>query len=104
MRQLLNLALLRGEQTTGTQPEPSAPVSSDGNGVRLSRRRLIGVGGVAAIGLAPLVRAIGATVRSDFDVDAAPGRVAFLVDGEERWTVDAARFGGSPRVALERTA
>jgi len=90
--QLLNLALLRGET-----PEAEAAA-----GVSLSRRRMMSIGGIAAFGMTPLVRAIGATIRSEFDVESSKGRVAFLVGGDERWAIDVERFGGAPRLEFDR--
>jgi hypothetical protein len=105
-RSLLNLALLRGHTPTPTTDPSSSPATTDPDhdrrDVSLSRRRLMSVGGIAAIGFTPLVRALGATIRNDFDVVATPDRVSFLVHGDERWTIDAARFAGSPKLSYAR--
>lgn len=101
-RQLLNLALLRGENTATAQTAETAADTSHSD-VNVSRRRLIGVGGIAALAMTPLVRALGAGVRHDFVVEASAERVAFLVDGRERWTIDTARFGGDPRILCHQS-
>jgi hypothetical protein len=102
MSHLLNLAVLRGESVSAPPSgdpvtEPSAPR------LPITRRRLLGIGSVAAFGLTPLVRAIGASIRPAFDVVVARNRVDFLVDGDARWSIDTARFAGSPHLDVERT-
>lgn len=48
------------------------------------------------------MRALGATARPEFDVTATRRRVAFRVDGRERWVIDADRFGAGARLSFEQ--
>ena len=102
-RQLLNLALLRGDTVSSEAPTAiDAPNERERAGANVSRRRLIGIGGIAALGMTPLMRVLGATIRPEFDVTATRRRVAFRVDGRERWVVDADRFGPGAEIAFDQ--
>lgn len=73
----------------------------------LSRRRFFGLtgasaGGVLAATAAPAARAFGAAPYEGFDFRHASGRVAFGLEGQERWVIDAARFAGRPSLSVTR--
>jgi len=70
--------------------------------LRLTRRRLLGLA-AGTIGAPPAVKAVAAAVgATPFEVVTGPGRIAFLVGGTTRWVVDAARFAGGARLAVNR--
>lgn len=65
---------------------------------RISRRRLLqGVAFAAPTGVT-----LSNWDRSRLTVDGDERRIAFRVDGVERWVLDPARFSGRPRLAVQR--
>jgi hypothetical protein len=69
----------------------------------LSRRAFIGLSGTAALGAATQVNLLG-RVFDPLEIKGDEDRLAFLLNGEERWVIDPKLFGGSPRLAIERSA
>ncbi len=80
-------------------------ITSAPEGLKLSRRALLGlsVTGAAALGAAiPSMKAVGATMLGEFTIAGDRDRVAFLLGGKERWVIDTARFAGAPTLSLQR--
>jgi hypothetical protein len=70
-------------------------------GLTLSRRKLFGLAGAAAVGMSPALRALGV---SPFEMVGGDKRVAFRLDGRERWVIDTHRFAGFPHLQVKRSA
>ncbi len=68
----------------------------------MSRREMLGMAGVAAIGLLPVARAVESSVLGPMECTARRGRVAFAMGGVDRWVIDANRFAGSPDLQVEK--
>ena len=68
-----------------------------------SRRHFLGLTGTAALGAATQVKALGIGALRPLEIQGDENRLAFLLDGEERWVVDPQRFGGTPRLTIDRT-
>ncbi len=97
----LDLAALRASRTQPTG-DPSEPTGGDFN---VTRRKALGLAGVAAAGISPALRAVEGSVLGTFDmVRSGKGRVAFLYRGAERWVIDTRRFAGSPALRVEQSS
>lgn len=69
----------------------------------MSRREMLGLAGVAAIGLSPVARAVESSVLGPMDCVSRRGRVSFTMGGADRWVIDTNRFAGSPDLTVEKT-
>ncbi len=100
----LNLAALRGTMPSRlSADEPTlTEVLSTPESVNLSRRELLGLAGVAAVSMPPLLRKVGPALLGRFQLVERPGRVAFKLGDRERWVIDCRRFGGQPRLKVEK--
>jgi len=100
----LNLAALRDTMPSRlSADEPTlTEVLSTPESVNLSRRELLGLAGVAAVSMPPLLRKVGPTLLGRFQLVERPGRVAFKLGDRERWVIDCRRFGGQPRLKVEK--
>lgn len=67
-----------------------------------TRRGFIGLTGTAALGAASQVKQLG-RVFDPLEIRGDENRLAFLLNGEERWVIDPKQFGGSPRLAIEKS-
>ena len=94
----LNLAGLRRTRIPGAHGEPDG--SATGERLRLSRRTLFGMAGAATLGLSSALEAVS---LGRFTIARRRHRVAFWLAGQERWVVDARRFGGRPRLTLDQS-
>ena len=88
----LNLTSIR-ESCASSQ----APAAAHGV---LSRRQALGVAGVAAVGVSPALKTLE-RFGTRIEVRGDAQRVAFLLDGKERWIVDTRRFAGTPHLSIE---
>ncbi len=70
----------------------------------LSRRDLLGLTGAAAAAVSPVARALGDTLRAPLEVERSDNRIAFKLEGKERWVVDARCFSGTPKLKVEESA
>ncbi len=89
-RTRLNLAVLRS--TLRSQASEAAPtltqlLSAPGD-ASLSRRELLGLAGVAAVSMPPMVKRVAPALLGRFQLVSQPGRVAFKLGGRERWAID----------------
>ena len=112
-RNRLNLQALRdsvrARLRAGAAGEPRDSESRDLRTV--SHRQIFHTAGAAALafGLWPRVsaaeRALPApTPTGPFTIASGTDWIAFSLDGQERWRIDARRFGGSPRLYFSRQA
>jgi len=106
MRQTrLNLTALRGgfiprpQRYRCNPDEPSNPQSNP----RLSRRELLGLAGVAAVGMSPVMKAIDTSLRGPFELVHSRGRASFRLGGREMWAIDARRFAGNPVMSVKKS-
>src|SRR6185295_16907608 len=67
-----------------------------------TRRAFIGLTGTAALGAASQVKLLG-RVFQPLEIKGDEEHLAFLLNGEERWVIDPKLFGGTPRLAIERS-
>ena len=102
-RTRLNLAALRG--TLRPQASEGAPTLTEllsaPDSATLSRRELLGLAGVAAVSMPPMVKQVGPSLLGRFELVTRPGRVAFKLGGRERWAIDTRRFAGGPRLHVD---
>ncbi len=68
-----------------------------------TRREFIGLTGTAALGAASQAKTLGLALPGSLKIVGDEKRLAFLLGGEERWVIDPQRFGGSPKLKIERT-
>ena len=69
----------------------------------VTRREALGLAGAALAGAAPALRLAGAAAYGEVGLVEGQGRAAFTLGGRERWTIDAGRFGGGPRLFVQQT-
>ncbi|HEV7682192.1 MAG TPA: hypothetical protein VGO68_08730 [Pyrinomonadaceae bacterium] len=69
-----------------------------------SRRHFLGLTGTAALGAATQVKNLGHGLVRPMEIQGDENRLAFLLDGEERWVIDPQRFSGTPKLTIDRTA
>lgn len=102
----LNLDALRGARS---RREGAAEGQREPRGLRrsvrleVSRRSLFGIAGAATVALSPTARAMETVALGRYRIKRRRRRVAFLLDGEERWVLDARRFGGRPRLTVDES-
>jgi len=65
-----------------------------------TRREFLAITGTACLAIPTALR--GNHASNDFTIVEGPNRVAFVVEGVERWVIDGERFAGNPRVSLRR--
>ena len=99
----LNLAALRENLLPRVRPAgmTTSEMLAATEGLTLSRRKLFGLAGAAAVGMSPTLQALGV---SPFEMVRGDKRVAFRLDSRERWVVDTRRFTGSPHLQVKRSA
>lgn len=68
---------------------------------RFSRRKAIGLAGFALASY-PVFKRFSAVLVSDFNITKSKNRIALLINGTERFVVDAKKFGGTPTVLYEK--
>ena len=68
-----------------------------------SRRHFLGLTGTAALGAATHVKTLGIGASRPLEIQGDENRLAFLLDGEERWVIDPQRFSGNPKLTIART-
>jgi len=98
----LNLAALRENLLPRVRPAgiSTSDMLASAEGLTLSRRKLFGLAGAAAVGMSPALRALGV---SPFEMVGGGQRIAFRLDGRERWVIDTRRFAGSPRLQVKKS-
>src|SRR5690349_14893965 len=101
----LNLSVLRKQRSTASVQVPRSPeeIATTDNSVRVSRRSMLGLAGLAATLLPSAVKAVGTSLLGGFSVVQEDGLVAFALRGKTRWTIDCRRYGGSPKLYVEQT-
>src|SRR6185436_10448003 len=62
-----------------------------------------GFTGTAALGAASRVNLLGHGPVKPLEIKGDENRLAFLLDGEERWVIDPQRFSGRPELTINRT-
>lgn len=113
-RSILNLAALRAScpEPAGDTLRPHDTESRDIVGAHgtnrrdtVSRRQALGLAGVAAATLSPALHAAETLALGRYTM-ARTGqtRLAFLVNGHERWVIDTSRFAGSPHLTVRQEA
>ncbi|HEV2707286.1 MAG TPA: hypothetical protein VGV59_15300 [Pyrinomonadaceae bacterium] len=70
----------------------------------ISRRDLLKASGAVFSVLSPATGALGAALQGPFEFVNGDGHAIFKLGGQERWVIDVARFGGRPRLKVERDA
>lgn len=103
----LNLNALRADRLPRlVHMKPPLPDASARSGERsLTRRGLLGMATLTALGLSPSIRlmnnlAHAATESLTWDVSET--RVVFRLGGRDRWVIDLASFSGSPRLMVRK--
>jgi hypothetical protein len=101
---LLDLASLRAGLIPGAavMERSLAKLAFAGEDLRMTRRELLGLTGLAAAGMSPLTRALEGRLMGPLEFSATRGRVVFSVGGRARWVVDVRQFDGRPRLSFER--
>lgn len=102
-RTRLNLVTLNERYRTGSPSGMRARSPFSEEGPPLSRRRLMKMAGVAALGLTPAVRTVGPALLGRLEMTGNRRRVTFILGGRERWVVDVRRFAGSPKLSVSRS-
>ena len=105
MKHRLNLRLLRPEASprVGLGAVASGKLPAiEKTRLELSRRALFGWAGAATVGLSPALRALDTVALGAFQVIETRGLVAFRLGGRVRWELDIRRFGGRPRLRVNR--
>ncbi|MEP6569924.1 MAG: hypothetical protein ABJC10_09135 [Acidobacteriota bacterium] len=69
-----------------------------------NRRHFLGLTGTAALGAASRVKLLGRGQVQPLEIKGDENRLAFSLNGEERWVIDPQRFTGKPKLTIERTA
>ncbi|HEY5073931.1 MAG TPA: hypothetical protein VII34_04490, partial [Pyrinomonadaceae bacterium] len=67
-----------------------------------TRREFLGLTGTAALGAATQLKKLGRTQAGPLEITGDEKRLAFLLGGEERWVIDPQRFGGRPKLTIDR--
>lgn len=70
--------------------------------VPLTRRKLLGLAGAAAVALPPGGNALGARLHGPVEFHHADQQATFALGGRERWRVDARAYAGRPRLTVRR--
>jgi hypothetical protein len=81
-----------GANQFGTSPSP----------IIFSRRELLKMSGVIALGCSPTLNALGAALQGPFEFTFDDQRAAFKIGGREQWVIDTRRFGGKPLLKTMR--
>ena len=68
-----------------------------------NRRDFLGLTGTAALGAASRVKLLGRGQAGALQIKGDENRLAFLLGSEERWVIDPQRFGGLPKLTIDRT-
>jgi hypothetical protein len=99
----LNLAALRENLLPRVRPAAmtTGEMLAAAEGLTLSRRKLFGLAGAAAVGMSPALSALDV---SPFEMVRGDKRVTFRLDGRERWVIDTRRFGGAPRLEVNQNS
>lgn len=101
----LNLDVLRSCSLPRSSPPMSALdyLEDNAESLRLSRREMLGLAGMAAAMAPPGGRALRAGMLGPFTVRADRDRVVFNIGGREAFVVDRRRFGGDPKLDFTRS-
>jgi hypothetical protein len=97
-RTRLNLSVLRDQSKSHDDRDDSL----DADRLTFSRREVLGLMGAAAVGTSPAFKTIETALRGSVQLVGNSKRVAFTLAGCERWVIDTRRFGGSPKLKVER--
>ncbi|MCE7935450.1 MAG: hypothetical protein DYG96_12805 [Chlorobi bacterium CHB2] len=102
----LNLPTLR--TTQAAHSAGGAPFSGNAlfrpGGPAVTRRQVVKMAGLAAIGIAPAAGTVAPSLLGDLEMVGGRKRVAFLLGGKVRWEINTQRFGGSPKLSVTRTS
>lgn len=82
----LNLSALRGTRAPGANTQ------------HVSRRAWLSMAGVSVMA-SPGLKTIGSLFLERFEVTKEPHRIAFRLDGSDRWVIDTRKFAGTPRLS-----
>ena len=74
-----------------------------GDDIVMSRRRMIGIAGLAVVGASPALKSARVALSGGFEVRGNERRLAFVVGGKERWVIEPSRFGGRASLSVVRT-
>ncbi len=99
----LNLDLLRRQVHPATPTPGLLAGIEDPDHIRLSRRSLLKLGGVAALGSTTVLRSAGSVVFGPFELQADKHSFEFRYAGSVRWRVDARAFAGNPLLTINRS-
>lgn len=88
--------LLELLETSGRVSENDTTTSSS----VLSRRSLLGLSGVAVLGLAPSLKAIASTSLDDFRLERSDDSVKLFLGKKLCWEISEKTFGGSPILSV----
>lgn len=68
-----------------------------------TRRQFMGLTGTAALGAASQIKQLRRAFEP-LEIKGDEDRLAFLLNGQERWVIDPKLFGGSPQLEIEKTS
>ncbi len=98
----LNLSSIRKQRGSIEIPYTAEKLISADNSVRVSRRSVLGLAGLATALLPSALKAVGTSMLGEFSMRRGDGVVAFAMRGKERWVLDCRLFGGSPQLSVEQ--
>ncbi len=99
----INLTLLRELHTTTKPVRGLMDSLGEADGPLLSRRSMLKLSGIAAVGSTSVLRHAGSFLFGPFDIQQSPHAVSILYAGQQRWHIDAKNYAGKPRIEVERT-
>lgn len=99
----LNLASLRKLRASNRISHSPESLLDTDSSLRVSRRSVLGLAGLAASLLPSPLRAAGTSLLGNFSMRTGDGFVVFSLRGKERWLIDCAAFGGTPRLRVEQS-
>ena len=99
----LDLHVVRGQLPDKDRPRPTnlAQLVEAPDALAVSRRDLLGLAGAAAVTLPPGGELLQAHLLGPVEYVREEGRVRFRLEGEDRWSLDPAMFGGTPRLGVD---
>lgn len=85
-----------------SRPHEAVSEALSGKDIQMSRRRMIGLSGLAVVGASPLLKGAQAALSGQFEMKGDERRLAFSLGGAERWVIDLDRFAGKPSLEIDR--
>lgn len=93
----LDLSALHSSHSAQTLKESGAnQFETSLSTIIFSRRELLKMSAVIAIGCSPTLNALETALQGPFEFTFNEQRAAFKIEGREQWVIDTQRFGGKP--------